>query len=80
MFGRHPDIRDSRQGPAAPATTRTRPAAVLFVATGALAASVVQKALADVLPDRVRTVETDGVGLLDFDGPAAAAAAALNKC
>lgn len=45
------------------------------MATGALGACVVQEALADGLLDRVRTVKAGGVGLLDLDGPAAAAAA-----
>jgi hypothetical protein len=42
------------------------------MATGPLRAGVVQKTLADILPDRVRTVQAGGVGFLDFDGSAAA--------
>ena len=45
------------------------------MAAGPLLAGVVEQALTDVLPDRVRTVEPDGVRLLDLDGPGAAAAA-----
>jgi hypothetical protein len=48
-----------------------RLAAVFFVAPGELLASVVQEPLTDVLPDRFRTVEPDGIQFLDLDGPAA---------
>ena len=45
------------------------------MAPGPLSAGVVEQALTDILPDRVRTVEPGGVRLLDLDGPGAAAAA-----
>src|SRR5271168_3910020 len=51
------------------------PATVFFMAPGPLRAGVVEQALTDILPDRVRTVEPGGVRLLDLDGPGAAAAA-----
>ena len=44
------------------------------MAAGALPAGVVQQPLPDVLPDRRLSVETDGIGLLDLDDPAAAGA------
>ena len=52
-----------------------RPAAVFLMPTRPDRARVVQQPLADVLPDRVRTVQPDGVGLLNLDGSAAAPAA-----
>jgi hypothetical protein len=76
VFRRHPDIRDQAGDRRCRRLLERGPAAILFVETGALAARVVQEALADVLPDRVRTVKADGIGLLYFDGPAAASAAA----
>src|SRR5260221_9017906 len=45
------------------------------MAPGPLRAGVVEQALTEILPDRVRTVEPGGVRLLDLDGPGAAAAA-----
>src|SRR5450631_1294679 len=51
-----------------------RPAAVLFMAARPLLAGVVQQAPTDVLPDRRRPVEADGIGLLDLDDAAAAGA------
>src|ERR1700761_4684832 len=50
------------------------PAPVVFVAADPLRAGIVEQALANLFPDRVWAVKPDGVGLLDFDGPAAAAA------
>ena len=41
---------------------------------GPLLAGVVEQPLTDVLPDRLGSGQPDGVGLLDFDGPPAAAA------
>ena len=35
---------------------------------------IVEQTLTDILPDRVRTVEPGGVGLLDFDDPGASTA------
>ncbi len=76
VFRRHPDIQDLDSEPARAGdysnegqqpSSSWRPVR--------WRAGIVQQALADVLPDRVRTVEADGIGLLDFDGPAAAAAA-----
>ena len=52
-----------------------RPAAVFLVAPGPVGAGVVQQALAYVSPDRVLTVQADGVDFLNLDGPAAAPAA-----
>jgi hypothetical protein len=44
------------------------------MAPGPLRAGVVEHALTDILPDRVRTVEPGGVRRLDLNGPCAAAA------
>ena len=52
-----------------------RPAAVFLVAPGPVGAGVVQQALAYASPDRVLTVQADGVDFLNLDGPAAAPAA-----
>ncbi|WP_161494807.1 hypothetical protein [Bradyrhizobium canariense] len=52
-----------------------RPAAVFLMAPRPLRARVVQEPLADITPDRVGTVQPDGIDLLDFDGSAAPPAA-----
>lgn len=65
VFGRHVRHRLQR--------VLRRPA-VLFVATSPLGARLVQQELADVLPDRVRTVQPGGIYLDLDDSPAAAAA------
>lgn len=52
-----------------------RPTAVFLRAAGPLGAGVVQQSLADILPERVRTIETSGICLLDLDDPGTAAAA-----
>ncbi len=68
--------RTSRSGqrPAARRLLERGPAAVFFVAAGPLSAGIVEQPLAEVLPNRLGTGEPDGVGLLDLDGPTAAAA------
>jgi hypothetical protein len=74
MFRRHPDIPDSDNGPARRRLLERGPAAVFFVATGPLLAGVVEQPLTDILPDRLGSGQPDGVGLLDLDGAATAAA------
>jgi hypothetical protein len=44
------------------------------VAAGALLARAIEQPLANLFPDRLRTVKPDRVDRLDFDGPLAAAA------
>jgi hypothetical protein len=44
------------------------------MATGSLLAGVVQQAMPDVLSDRSRPVQPDGIGCLNLDDPAAARA------
>lgn len=51
-----------------------RPAAVFLMAPGPQRACVVQQALADNAPDCVRTVQYDGVSLLNHDTPRTATA------
>jgi hypothetical protein len=46
-----------------------RPAAVFLKPSGADTTAVVEQAIADVLPDRVRAVELDRVKPLDLDRP-----------
>jgi hypothetical protein len=41
---------------------------------GALLAGVVKQPLRNILPNRVATIQSDGIGGLDFHGPLAAAA------
>lgn len=48
-----------------------RPTAVLFVAPSPMGAGVVQEALPDPPPDRLRTVKAEGIGHLNLDDPAA---------
>ena len=74
MFRRHPGIQDSDNGPARRRLLERGPATVLFVATGALLTGVVEQTLTYVLPDGIFPVQSCGVGLLDFDGAATAAA------
>lgn len=74
VLRRHPDIRGSdNSGPLRRRLVERRPATVLFVAAGALLAAVVQQSLADIFPERVGAGEANGIGLLNFDGAAAAA-------
>ena len=48
-----------------------RPASVLLEAACPGLAAVVEQALANVLPDRMRTEELHGIEALDLDGPRA---------
>jgi hypothetical protein len=51
-----------------------RPASILLETAGPDLAAVVEQALANVLPDRMRTEKLHGVEALDLDGPPAAPA------
>jgi hypothetical protein len=44
------------------------------VATGPLLTGIVEQTLTDILADRLGSGQPEGVGLLDFDGAATAAA------
>lgn len=50
------------------------PAAVLFVPTGAIGAGLVEQALGDIFPERVRSEAAHGFRLLHLDNPRAARA------
>jgi hypothetical protein len=43
------------------------------MAAGPLLAGIVQQSLSYILPDRLRSIQADRIGLLDFDEPQAAA-------